>query len=396
MTIEVSLDGSVYTPVGSPITLTTTDTPYIVPLGAALDGESAMFARLGFDVAGSASPIIDNVAIKAELQGIATPTPTPPIGPTPTVEPTGTPTMTPGPTSTPGPTGTPTVTPGPTPTAGQTGTPAPGPTPTPVPSTPLTKDQQKCVETLPKDGRRVDLKQLKENETCLKDFQDSRLFFGTVEDCLVGDRYDKVKKATDKTVKSDLNRCVGLNPQPPFGYTGAESVNEEAVSGSIALTHAIFGDPVDSAPLLTKDDYDKDAARCQMEMLKQAGRLESTVLKELVKTEERSLKIGWVDSAEALEMALVSEVLAPDSNKKVTKRQNQLYKKVDRKCKELPPNELFPGFCANVDLDFVEDCVIDAARCAACLKINAFLGLALECDVWDNEFVDGSCPVPTP
>jgi hypothetical protein len=36
--------------------------------------------------------------------------------------------------------------------------------------------------------------------------------------------------------------------------------------------------------------------------------------------------------------------------------------------------------------------VIAAARCQACLKINAFDGLSLYCDRLDDAIVNGSCP----
>jgi hypothetical protein len=40
----------------------------------------------------------------------------------------------------------------------------------------------------------------------------------------------------------------------------------------------------------------------------------------------------------------------------------------------------------------VEDCVIAAARCVACSKINAFDALALDCDQLDDQSANGSCP----
>ena len=42
----------------------------------------------------------------------------------------------------------------------------------------------------------------------------------------------------------------------------------------------------------------------------------------------------------------------------------------------------------------IQDCVIAAARCVACSKINAFDALALDCDQEDNQDADGSCPLP--
>ena len=61
---------------------------------------------------------------------------------------------------------------------------------------------------------------------------------------------------------------------------------------------------------------------------------------------------------------------------------------------ETPAEELFPGACSDVDsqLGEVEDCVRAAARCEACLKINAFDGLNLDCDQLDDfDPLNGSC-----
>jgi hypothetical protein len=71
-------------------------------------------------------------------------------------------------------------------------------------------------------------------------------------------------------------------------------------------------------------------------------------------------------------------------------------KGVDRKCDALqvPPDTIFLGECGEGDpnLRQVEICVIEAARCEACLKINAFDDLNLDCDQADDQTVNESCP----
>ena len=70
-------------------------------------------------------------------------------------------------------------------------------------------------------------------------------------------------------------------------------------------------------------------------------------------------------------------------------------KGVDRKCAALQarPGTIFPGACGegNPNLNEVEACVIAAARCEACLKINAFDNLNLDCDQADDQITNGSC-----
>jgi hypothetical protein len=337
--VSFSLDGVDY---GVPVVQAIGGDEEVITVALGGTDLSQVFVKLSFDF--PQDPVrIDNLAIKAELE-LA-------------------PTVTPTPTATPTPTGAPTL---------------------------LSKEQQRCVNAMNKDGQKVDQKQFKDNEKCLKDYQNGKLI-GTVDDCLSDDRKGKVQKAKDKTVKDDTKLCVSLVPQPPFAYTGAAIVNDAAVAGPLDLIHAIFGSPVDNAPLLTKD-ANKETAKCQMEMLKQANKVEDAVLKELVKAKKKAIKGSVVDSAEALEVALAAVL---SSNKNVTNKQNQLFKKVDGKCESLQalPSTVFPGACADTDLGVVENCVIDAARCVACLKMNAFDGLALGCDQWDNQALDGSCPL---
>ena len=70
---------------------------------------------------------------------------------------------------------------------------------------------------------------------------------------------------------------------------------------------------------------------------------------------------------------------------------------VDRKCDSsiLPSSisPIFPGNCGPLlGLSEVEDFVIAASRCEACLKINAFDALNLDCDQADDQIANGSCP----
>jgi hypothetical protein len=146
------------------------------------------------------------------------------------------------------------------------------------------------------------------------------------------------------------------------------------------------------ADLITKAD-DKKMARCQLEMLKRADKLENTVLKEINKAKKKALKEETVDSETALE-AKLQAVLS--SNRKINRIQIRFAKSIDRICAvvQAPPGTIFPGSCGEGDpnLRDVEACVIAAARCEACLKINAFDKLNLDCDQADDQTTNRSCP----
>jgi hypothetical protein len=128
-------------------------------------------------------------------------------------------------------------------------------------------------------------------------------------------------------------------------------------------------------------------------MLKRADKLENIVLKELNKAKRWAIKDETVDSAAALEAELWKVF---SSNKRINNTQDGLVRGVDRKCAVLqtPPSDVFPGECGAGDpaLRQVEVCAIEAARCGACLKINAFDDLNLDCDLADDRIANGSCP----
>ena len=128
-------------------------------------------------------------------------------------------------------------------------------------------------------------------------------------------------------------------------------------------------------------------------MLKRADKLENTVLKEINRAKKKALRDETVDSGAALE-AKLQAVLS--SNDRITGTEGRLVRGVDRKCAALqaPPDTIFPGACGAGDpnLRQVEACVIEAARCEACVKINVFDDLNLDCDQADDQTANDSCP----
>jgi hypothetical protein len=246
-----------------------------------------------------------------------------------------------------------------------------------------------------KNGERVNKAQLRENERCLKDFQREKLSASmTFDACTTADRKDKVLRAEDKTSTREGKKCAPPDALPPFAYTGSATVNPAAIDGALALTYEIFGSPpVLDANLATRA-ADKETAKCQLEMLKRADRLENTVLKEVNKAKKKALKDESVNRAAALEARLQAVF---SSNKRINSARDRLVKGVDRKCADLqaPPDAIFPGYdCAklNPNLSEVEACVIAASRCEACVKINTFDALSLDCDLVDDLNTNGSCP----
>jgi hypothetical protein len=203
-----------------------------------------------------------------------------------------------------------------------------------------------------------------------------------------------VQKAKEKTEAGQAKKCVPLNEPPAFAYTDAATVNKAAVDAALWINYVIFGGPpVFDSDLLTKAES-KLRAECQLEMLKRADRLESAVFKQIYKAKKKALRDESVDSKVALEAKLGSVF---SSNSKINKAEERLVNGVHKQCDFLQatPGTLFPGSCGtgNPNLSQVEDCVIAAARCEACLKINAFDDLDLDCEQADDQTANGSCPL---
>ena len=245
-----------------------------------------------------------------------------------------------------------------------------------------------------KNGGKVNKAQLKETERCLKDFQKEKLVAPmTFSTCKTADLRGRVQRTKDKTFTREGKKCDPLVvPPPPFAYTDFATVNAIAVSGGQWLTNEIFGSPVLDTDLATKAG-DPEAAKCQLEVLKRAGKLENTILKELIKAKKRALKDATVGNGSLLAVRL-ADVFS--SNARIERARGALLSGVDRKCAALQvlPGEIFAGDCGEGDPDLrgVEFCAIVASHCAACAMINAFDDLNLDCDQLDDQVANGSCP----
>lgn len=72
VSVEVSTDGNAYSVVDT-LQLTTVDTPFVSGLGAAVNGASQVFVRLGFNPSSPNLPLIDNLSIRADVASVPEP-----------------------------------------------------------------------------------------------------------------------------------------------------------------------------------------------------------------------------------------------------------------------------------------------------------------------------------
>jgi hypothetical protein len=209
---------------------------------------------------------------------------------------------------------------------------------------------------------------------------------------MFADTINRVQTATERTARREEKKCDSLEELPPFGYTGAATVNTAAKNGARAVANRIFGGPPAIDSNLFTNDNRKEAS-CQLEMLRRAGKLETAVVKAILKAKRMAIKEDSVDSDVALGARL--EAVFFSDVKTIEGAEDRLVKEVDKRCARLSvnPETLFPGSCGqgNPSLSEVEDCVIAAARCEACLKINAFDDLNMNCELADDHNDNGSC-----
>lgn len=258
------------------------------------------------------------------------------------------------------------------------------------------KDQQKCINKLNKDGSAVAKAQSKENLSCLRNAGKNKLV-GTAEDCLTLDPKQKVLKKKSKTTTDDGKFC---SASPSFAYTGATTTNDAAVQGELDLIADIFGSPLDSAVI--DCDVDKAGCLCQQKVLKDVEKLAATKLKEFVKCKKQVLKLGVTTGtavAACVNDALTTGSIAADSKLKILKKRDKLNDTIGKKCD--PVGSAFPGDCTGLSGAMLANCLDVLVECRVCQTINEMDNFFVNCDLFDDGLANSSCdsgtgPTPTP
>jgi hypothetical protein len=255
------------------------------------------------------------------------------------------------------------------------------------------KAQQKCVNELNKNFSKVASAQGGDINSCIKNAGKGKLGAQTIEECITSDPKGKVAKATGKALeKGGPDGKCPESDSPDFGATDPNTANMVAVDKELALIHWIFGSDLDSGVILSDGS---DGAKCQAAMVKDVFKCQDTKLKayNACKKNKLSDKVPpQVTSAQELQDACLGIGTAgiPDGKGKIAgKCETKLSSDAGKKCGgSLDPNALFPG-CAGQDL---ADCLDQKVECVACLALNAIDWLNRDCDLFDDESPNGSCP----
>ena len=267
-----------------------------------------------------------------------------------------------------------------------------GCSPTCEPEDPPSKAQQKCIVELNKRGEKLVKSQNKASQACLKNAlkgkTDKLGSPATAQDCLTNDVGGKISKGSAKTVSGESKKCDPTD-LPVFGYTDAATVNAAAVAEPVAMMADVFGADLDAAVAAATD-----GGKCQTEVAKRSAALMDFLFKTANKEKKAVLK-GKSDgstaiSSQALQAAVIGYIEL-DPKAKVAKKASQLLGGTAKRCAGLAVGGLFPG-CASPDEVALASCAEAAARCRFCRALNAFDALATDCDDFDDEAANASCP----
>lgn len=261
------------------------------------------------------------------------------------------------------------------------------------------KDQQKCLNTVNKDGSLVAKAQGRANVGCVKDAGSGKLV-GSAAACLTADAKGKLQKAKDKTVADAAKSCASA---PSFGYPGAAATNIGAVQAELDLVADVFGTPLDAA--ITSCTASKAGCGCQAKVADDVAKLADTKIAEFVKCKKTILKNG-ASTGLALQGCVADAGTAgsieADSKGKIAKALVKLGTDITKKC-DTPgvTTTSFPGVCAGMSGAALAQCLDRLVECRVCQTINDMDALSVNCDVFDDGVANGTCfsgtgPTPTP
>ena len=260
------------------------------------------------------------------------------------------------------------------------------------------KDDQKCTNTVHKNGAKSSKIVNKDAQKCLKNFAKGKAFdsanpaIDTLEECLVNDAKGKRQKQKDKSDDAFGKFC---SPVPEFGVTDSFVVNAAASTREGDLVHDVFGPDLDAGQIVANGDIGDaaDAAKCQQKVLKTVSKCLQTREKEFLKCAKSGLKDGTIDDIG--DLASCYDGTDPAKiQKKCAGIPGQGMQKDVQKCDATVDDRtlsaMFPG-CGVDDVASVTTCLDDAARCRFCQAANAATGASRDCDLFDDAAANGSC-----
>jgi hypothetical protein len=257
--------------------------------------------------------------------------------------------------------------------------------------------QQKCLNNMNSSGAALLKLQNSTNATCLKSAAKGQVDKlgtpATAQACLTNDVSGKTAKSVTKLDNTANADCESLEDAPPFGYDSAAAISDASESEGVGVFADLFGPNLDAAviPYVT----DKVGAKCQAEIAKRTNAVVDTLFSRTVK--QKKAMIGGKAttppprSSEELADGIL-DYLDGDAASAIDKKQDAIGKAATKTCRDVANlDTVFPG-CDETDPNALATCATTSARCRFCRALNAYDALAIDCDLFDDEVDDASCP----
>jgi hypothetical protein len=259
------------------------------------------------------------------------------------------------------------------------------------------KDQQKCITKLNRDGLKTHETQAKINRKCVKDVGKGKVLPSAAEACLTSDPQGQVMKRQGKTNTAESSFCTGSGI-PNYGYTSAATVNTAAVQAEIDLMHDMFGNPVDNN--LFACDPNVNECLCQRNMINRIEEVMQVIGRVFQACKKSGLKatLGGITSPAGLQGCFddpgTALSVVTDPGGQIADTVGFMTGTLNQECEATTStaNSFSGGVCNGLTGSAAQDCIVRRVRCRACLMINAFDGITSDCDTFDNGTADASCP----
>jgi hypothetical protein len=258
-----------------------------------------------------------------------------------------------------------------------------------------TKGQQKCSGAINKGYSKTVAATGKTLANCAKAIAKGDIG-GTILDCVTADADERIFNSVVKASEGIVKKCSGNdkdgNPlYPDFGGGSSVTIGDDI--GAIAPTVT----PIAAGSALvqvTPESVDAGRSACEVGVGRAVAKCVDAIDKEYDKCAKLGLKGKKRASfvvAEDIE-ACVSE----DAKGKIAKTcgavAGKLGSTVDKVCAGVDFSTVF-GACPAPPLDGAEAaaCLEQSSRCSACLGRTAVMGLAADCDIYDDGSANVSC-----
>jgi uncharacterized repeat protein (TIGR03806 family) len=262
--------------------------------------------------------------------------------------------------------------------------------------------QRTCLTNMNGGTAEVAKKRLKANTECVKYAGLGRL--GTLDGvpptnptiaaCFAQGLPQRIQTATALVESRERKRCRAPgHPEqlPDFGYTSATTATAAGLTAAASLTTALFGADPDAA-IVTKAANPVGAA-CQQKIAGKVQLLYDQIWKRALDGKNGSLR-GRLGSPARNGEDLAGQVLryVDEDDRRIPTAVNGIAAEVARSCSAQSLATLFPGDCALGTGTAFAECLGVEARCEFCRHFETADGLTVDCDDFDNDADDGSCP----